>query len=84
MGRGSPEEIEAVIRKHGLKRRPDINIPQGLLEEKNGLGVFLNPNEGKEIMTQFHDPRRWAEQEGRRRVWGRRGCHPWVLRVACH
>jgi hypothetical protein len=51
---GSPEEIEAVIRKHGLKKgRPDINLPQDLLGEKDGLGVFLNPDEGKEIMTHF-------------------------------
>ena len=50
----SPEEVEAVIRKHGLKKgRPDIKLPQDLLEEKDGLGVFLNPDEGKEIMTHF-------------------------------
>ena len=49
-----PEEVEAVIRKHGLKKgRPDIKLPQDLLEEKDGLGVFLNPDEGKEIMTHF-------------------------------
>lgn len=51
---GSPEEIEAVIKKHSLKKgRPDIKIPGDLLEEKDGVGVFLNPDEGKEIMTHF-------------------------------
>ena len=30
-----------------------MKIPQDLLEEKGGLGVFLNPDEGKEIMTHF-------------------------------
>jgi hypothetical protein len=50
----SPEETEAIIKKYGLKKgRPDINLPQDLLEQKDGLGVFLNPDEGKEIMTHF-------------------------------
>ena len=34
-----------------------VQIPAGggrnLLEEKDGLGVFLNPDEGKEIMSGF-------------------------------
>jgi len=47
-------EVDEVVRKHGLKEgRPDIKVPQDLLEEKDGLGVFLNPDEGKEIMTHF-------------------------------
>jgi len=48
------EEVEEAIKRHGLsKGRPEIRIPEDLLEEKNGLGVFLNPDEGKEIMTHF-------------------------------
>jgi len=51
---GSPEKIKELIKKHGLKKeRPEINLPQDLLEQKDGLGVFLNPDEGKEIMTHF-------------------------------
>ena len=47
-------EVDEVVRKHGLKEgRPDIKIPQDLLAEKDGLGVFLNPDEGKEIMSHF-------------------------------
>jgi hypothetical protein len=30
-----------------------MKIPRDLLEQKDGLGVFLNPEEGKEIMTHF-------------------------------
>ena len=46
--------MEEVIKRHGLKKgRPEIKIPEDLLEEKDGLGVFLNPDEGKEIMTHF-------------------------------
>lgn len=49
-----PQEAKAVAEKHGLKKgRPEIKLPEDLLEEKNGLGVFLNPDEGKEIMTHF-------------------------------
>jgi hypothetical protein len=48
------QEVDEIVRKHGLKEgRPDIKIPQDLLDEKDGLGVFLNPDEGKEIMTHF-------------------------------
>jgi hypothetical protein len=48
------QEVDEVVRKHGLKKgRPEIKIPQDLLDEKDGLGVFLNPDEGKEIMTHF-------------------------------
>jgi hypothetical protein len=48
------QEVEAVVRKHGLKEgRPEMKIPEDLLEQKDGVGVFLNPDEGKEIMTHF-------------------------------
>ena len=49
-----PEEVKKVAEKHGLKKgRPEMNLPKDLLEEKDGLGVFLNPDEGKEIMSGF-------------------------------
>ncbi len=48
------EEVQKVIKRHGLKEnRPEIKLPQDLLDEKDGIGVFLNPDEGKEIMTGF-------------------------------
>ena len=48
------EEVEEAVEKHGLKKgRPEIKLPDDLLEEKDGLGVFLNPDEGKEIMPGF-------------------------------
>lgn len=50
-----PEVVKEVIKKHGLKdNRPDISIPKDLLESKDGLGVFLNPDCGKEIMANFN------------------------------
>ena len=50
----SPEMIEEVVKKHGLKNnRPNMSITGDLLESKDGLGVFLNPDGGKEIMVQF-------------------------------
>lgn len=50
----SPEDVQDVIRRHGLtKGRPDMNIPPDLLQHKNGIGVYLHPVEGKEIMCEF-------------------------------
>jgi hypothetical protein len=48
------QEVKEIVEKHGLKKgRPEMKLPKDLLEEKDGLGVFLNPDEGKEIMTSF-------------------------------
>ncbi|GMU20504.1 MAG: hypothetical protein AMXMBFR13_06010 [Phycisphaerae bacterium] len=50
----SPEQIRQVAEKHGLKEgRPDMSIPPEVLEHKEGIGVFLHPVEGKEIMCGF-------------------------------
>jgi len=50
----SPEEVRDVIQRHGLAQgRPTMNIPQDLLKHDDGIGVFLDPDEGKEIMTHF-------------------------------
>jgi hypothetical protein len=47
-------EAKKAIQKHGLKKGcPEMQLPKDLLEENDGLGVFLNPDEGKEIMTHF-------------------------------
>ena len=49
-----PQKVREAIQKHGLKDgRPEMPIPKDLLEHKNGLGVFINPDEGKEIMRDF-------------------------------
>jgi hypothetical protein len=49
-----PEQIQEAVRKHGLKRaRPDMHIPPDLREPQRGIGVFLNPEESKEIMCGF-------------------------------
>ena len=48
------QEVKEVVERHGLKTgRPEVNLPKTLLEQRDGLGVFLNPDEGKEIMTRF-------------------------------
>lgn len=50
----SAAQIQEVIRRHGLgKGRPNMSIPPHLLQHKNGIGVFLHPVEGKEIMCEF-------------------------------
>jgi hypothetical protein len=49
-----PEQVQDVARKHGLKHgRPGMKIPPDLRDHDCGIGVFLNPDEGKEIMTEF-------------------------------
>ena len=48
------DQIEAVVARHGLKDgRTRISIPDDLLNATGGVGVFLNPDEGKEIMREF-------------------------------
>jgi len=48
------QQMKEVIARHGLEKgRPEMAIPKELLEHKNGLGVFINPDEGKEIMQDF-------------------------------
>ena len=49
-----PEQARDAARRHGLKHgRPDMRIPPDLRNHDRGIGVFLNPEEGKEIMTEF-------------------------------
>lgn len=51
----SPEEIKTAMEKHGLKKpRPSMSLPKELIEQKDGLGVFINPDEGKEILLQYN------------------------------
>ena len=48
------EEIKEVMRRHGLKKpRPEMKLPRDLLDHNGGIGVFLNPEEGKEILCNF-------------------------------
>lgn len=48
------QQVKEVIEKHGLEDgRPEMPLQTDLLEHKNGLGVFINPDEGKEIMQDF-------------------------------
>ena len=47
-------EVEEAVEKHGLEDgRTRMNCPKDLIEHTDGVGVFLNPDEGKEIMTHF-------------------------------
>lgn len=49
------EQVKQVIEEHGLKKgRPEMKIPKDLLKHRNGIGVFINPDEGKEIMQDFN------------------------------
>ena len=49
------EQVNEVMVRHGLKEaRPNMKLPDHLLNATGGIGVFLNPEEGKEVMTSFH------------------------------
>ena len=44
------------MEKHGLKTpSPEMNLPPELLESKDGIGVYFNPEEGMEIIQDFDD-----------------------------
>lgn len=48
------DQVKQVMEEHGLKKgRPEMKIPKDLLKHKNGIGVFINPDEGKEIVQDF-------------------------------
>jgi hypothetical protein len=48
------EVIAEIIEKHKLKdSKPSLSFPPHLLENNKGVGVYFNPEEGKEIMTGF-------------------------------
>ena len=49
-----PKEVrEDAARRHGLQQeRPNVNIPQHLLDNHSGLAVFIHPVEGKEIAVE--------------------------------
>jgi hypothetical protein len=49
-------ERERVVKKHELKSpSPAMNLPRELLESKDGIGVYFNPDEGMEIIQDFDD-----------------------------
>ena len=44
------------MKRHNLKNPwPEISYPSELLGSDNGVGLFYNPEEGQEIMTEFYD-----------------------------
>lgn len=48
-------ERKTFLKKHGLSQpRPEITLPPDLLEARDGIGVYFNPEEGQEIMTGFN------------------------------
>jgi len=48
------EQVQDVIRQHGLHDgRPTMKLPDEIIKHSDGIGVFLNPAEGKEMMTHF-------------------------------
>ena len=60
------DQRKRLMEKHGLKApAPEMNIPRDLLESKNGIGVYFNPDEGMEIMPDFNDVLSGLKKKGR-------------------
>lgn len=48
--------VQDVIMRYGLKKgRPNISLPDDLVDSSNGIAVFANPEEGKEITPDYND-----------------------------
>ena len=61
----SKEELQIFMQKNNLKNPyPAINLPQHILEEEDGIGVYFNPAEGMEIMTIFNDVKSAFSKKG--------------------
>ena len=66
------EDRQRFMERHGLESpSPAINLPHDLLESKNGIGVYFNPNDwvGDHAGVQRHPV--GAEKEGQRTEGGR-------------
>ena len=60
-----PAEREAVMKAHGLTSpAPKMPFPQALIESANGVGVYFNREEGREIMVEFNDVMSGLQKDG--------------------
>ncbi len=60
------EVMERVARRHGLtKGRPNLTLPEHVVEHKNGVGMFINPDGGFELMLEFHTLQEALRRRGR-------------------
>ncbi len=60
------DEQKRLLEKHGSKAgSPEMNLPRDLLESKNGIGVYYNPDEGMEILPDFNDILSGLKKKGR-------------------
>lgn len=51
------ENVAAFLKKHDLAEppAPPITLPPRLLDCHNGIGVYFNPQEGQEILSDFNE-----------------------------
>jgi hypothetical protein len=51
------ENVDAFLKKHDLSEppAPQITLPPKLLDCHNGIGVYFNPQEGQELMSDFNE-----------------------------
>jgi hypothetical protein len=59
------EEIAEVVDRLKLAAHSaSLSFPEELLKTKNGVGLYFNPDEGHEIMTEFNDIVRGFKKKG--------------------
>ncbi len=60
------ENVAAFLKKHDLAEPPTprITLPPRLLDCHNGIGVYFNPQEGQEILSDFNDIISGFEKQG--------------------
>jgi hypothetical protein len=60
------EKVEAFLKRHGLSEpAPQIAWSPDLMECRDGIGVYFNPDEGQEMMTGFEDVVSGFQKRGR-------------------
>lgn len=60
------KRIAAAMKNAGHQgRMPNMSFPENLLKNRNGVAVFVNPEEGMEIMEEFNPIRDGLKKNGR-------------------
>jgi hypothetical protein len=77
----SPADRTKLMEKHGLKTlSPRMTLPPDLLESKDGIGVYFNPEEGMEIIQDFNDLLSGLRKRGTNLTPGEEGAiRGWIL-----
>jgi hypothetical protein len=58
--------VAEVLQKHNITGlSPQMSLPPDMLEARDGIGVYFNPDEGQEMMMGFDDVLSGFQKQGR-------------------